>query len=203
MSGFTINVDELRAIQAAVGATESQFIAAYNKALKQTAAKLYRQSAQLMMQVTGAKGQDMRKRRVRYFVSKMAKGKSGGGKIWFGLNDVPVSFLKGTMKGPRKIKRRRDERGRFIKAKGARGATFTPKGMGLYPTSFPDSFVATIKNKRSIWVRNSSGFINEARMSIAEPMTSAIGSGIFPDAGNILLDYFMKDLRGRVAGGIQ
>lgn len=203
MNGFYIDVSELRAIQSALNASESQFIGAFNKALRATTTRLSKESATLLMQVTGAKGQEMRKRRVRYFVSKMTSQKSGGGKIWFGLNDVPVSSLKGTMRGQRKIKRKRDDHGRFVKKRGARGATFVPKSSALVPVSFVNSFIATLFGKKTIWIRTSSGFLNEARISIREPMIGGIDNGIYPQAGEMLLDYFAKDLRGRVAGGVK
>lgn len=202
MSGFSIDIAQLRTVQAAVGATESQFIAAYHKALKQTTARLYKASTTLMLSTLGAKGKQVTQRRVRAFVSKVSRDKPGGGKIWFGLNDIPVSTLKGSMRNPRKVKRRRDEKGRFVKSKGARGATFIPKSSSLSPSSFPNSFVATVKDKRSIYIRQANGFLTEAREPVYDPMVGAIGADIFPQAGEMLLDYFTKDINGRVAGNV-
>lgn len=202
MSGFSVDFSQLRAVQVAAGATESQFIAAYNKALKQTAARLSKTSSALMISTVGAKGKQTVQRRVKSFVSKASRDKPGSGKIWFGLNDMPVSTLKGTMRNPRKIKRQRDEKGRFVKAKGARGATFTPKSSALAPASFPNSFVATVGGKRSIYIRQDNGFVTEARAPVYDPMVRAIGNDLFPQAGEMLLDYFTKDIHGRVAGNV-
>ena len=204
MSGFYVDLSELRAIQAALGATEGQFIGAYNKALKQTANRLAKESAALTMRVIGAKDRTILQRRVRPHLTKMTKeNKDGGGKIWFGLNDVPVSQLKGRMQAPRKVARKRDDKGRLVKTKrGARGATFTPKSSSLSSISFPDSFVGVIKKKKTIWVRGQGRSVSEAAIPIYDAMISAIGKGIFPQAGEMLLDYFSKDIRGRVAGDI-
>lgn len=204
MSSFYIDMSELRAIQAAVGATEGQFIAAYNKAMKQTANRLGKESAALTMKVIGAKDRTIIQRRVRPHLTRMTAGnKDGGGKIWFGLNAVPVSELKGRMKAPRQVKRKRDKRGRLVKSRrGARGATFTPKSAALNSVSFPDSFVGVIKEKKTIWIRGKAKSVFEARVPVYDAMIDAIGKGIFPQAGAMLLDYFSKDIRGRVAGGV-
>lgn len=204
MSGFYIDMSELRAIQTALGATEGQFIGAYNKALKQTANQLAKESAALTVKVIGAKDRTLRQRRVRPHLTKMTTAnKDGGGKIWFGLNDVPVSQLKGRMQAPRKVARKRDEKGRLVKTKrGARGATFTPKSSSLNSVSFPDSFIGVIKKKKTIWVRGNGRSVSEAVVPVYDAMISAIGKGIFPQAGAMLLDYFSKDIRGRVAGGV-
>lgn len=204
MSNFYIDMSELRAIQAAVGATEDQFIGAYNKALKQTANRLAKESAVMTMKVIGAKDRGILQRRVRPRLTRMTKGnKDGGGKIWFGLNDVPVSQIKGRTQAPRKVKRKRDKRGRMVKSRrGARGVTFTPKASALNSLSFPNSFVGVIKKKETIWVRGQGRSVSEAVIPVYDAMISAIGKGIFPQAGEMLLDYFSKDIRGRVAGGV-
>lgn len=203
MSGVYIDVSKLRAVQAALGASESQFQAAYNRAVKRTAAKLERISRATMISGTGTKGKQRVKGRVRAFVTKNGKApKPGGGKIWFGLDSLPVSSLKGKFKAQGRRKPRRGNNGQFIKAKGGRGATFIPASEHLGATSFPDSFVGRIKGKRSIWIRDSAGFIKEARMPIFEAMISQIDVDVFSVAGETLLDYFSKDLRDRVAGGI-
>ena len=203
MSGIFIDASQLRAIQAELGATEVQYLAAYNKAVRQTSARLTKMSAALLMDVTGAKGA-VRKRRVKSFVTKANAGKGGGGKIWFGLDDIPVSSLKGSMRQPRKVARQRDQRGRFVKGRtGPRGATFTPRSERLSAISFPGSFIGTIHGKRSIWIRNDDGFLTEAKVPVYPAMTSAIGKGLYSQAGEMLLDYFSKDLRGRIAGGVK
>ncbi|MEB8638654.1 hypothetical protein P2G74_01535 [Cronobacter muytjensii] len=200
---ITVDLSAMRELQASVGATESQFKGAFNKALKQTAARLYRESVALMLGAVDAKGKKSLGNRVGSFVERAVGGNDAGhGKIWFGLNDMPVSSLKGSLRNPRKIVRQRDAKGRFIKQRGARGATFVPRSSLLAPVSFPESFVATVRGKKSIWIRQG-GFIAEAKIPVYEAMTREIAREISPRAGELLLSYFETDLRGRVAGGVK
>jgi hypothetical protein len=187
--------------------SEQQMTAAFNKALRQTVNALYRTSVDTMIKTTGAKNRKVVQGRMRRAVRNVGNSRvAGTGRIWFGLNDLPVSALKGTMKNPRGLRpqnRKRDVLGRFLPAKGGRGATFTPAGTSaLAAKTFADSFVANIRNKRSIWIRNGSGRVNEARMAIHAQMNSAIEKNEFGGAADMLMDYFEKDLAGRVRGGV-
>lgn len=203
-SGFFVDVSQLRAIQAVVGASEKQMVAAYNRALKKTVQKLYRESIAMMIGEIGAKNKNAVKQRIKSYTSNVnGSGKvAGTGRIWFGLNDFPVSLMKGSMRNPRKIKRKRDERGRFLPAKGARGATFIPKASNINAISFPDSFVGVVKGKKSIWVRHENGHITEAKSPIFDSVEQGIDGDIFNHATDDLMKYFEQDLRGRMAGGI-
>ncbi|EKS4789399.1 hypothetical protein QB794_002244 [Salmonella enterica] len=208
MSGFHIDFSDLDNIRESAGATRSQMIAAFNRALKRTTAKLQRESVALMIGETAVKGKSRVNKRVRSFTERAAgtDKNPGTGKVWFGLNDMNVSDLKGGMRNPRGIKpknRKRDEKGRFISERGSRGATFTPRGQGLHPTTFLNSFVGTVRGKKSIWIRSSSGHVNEAMLPIYHPMISSIEGDLFSDAGEMLMQYYEQDLRGRVAGGVK
>ncbi|EIQ0070014.1 hypothetical protein LUG81_002901 [Salmonella enterica] len=206
MSGFTIDFSELDNIRESAGATKSQMIGAFNRALKRTAAKLQRESVAMMIAETGIRGKP--KKRVKSFVENAGKegGDPGAGKIWFGLNDVQVSGLKGRMKSPKGIAiadRKRDARGRFEKENGSRGATFIPANKNLHPTTFLNSFVGTVRGRKSIWIRGSSGrHVNEASLPIYKPMLSGV-EVISDEAGELLMKYYEQDLRGRVAGGVK
>lgn len=202
MSGFYIDTGALKTVKAALGASESQMVAAFHKALKQTVSKLYKQSVALMLNEIGSKNRKVVQRRIRQSTKRVSGNQPGTGKVWFGLNDMPVSTLKGSIKQPRKLRRQRDEKGRFITAKGSRGATFTPKSPHLSATSFMNSFGATVRGKRSIWIRQTNGHVAEARMAVYNPMIASIESGYFDNASEMLMDYFTKDLRGRVAGNV-
>ena len=206
MSGYTIDFSDLDNIRESAGATKSQMIRAFNRALKRTAAKLQRESVAMMIAETGIRGKP--KKRVKSFVENAGKegGDPGSGKIWFGLNDVQVSGLKGRMKSPKGITiadRKRDARGRFEKESGSRGATFIPAIKNLHPTTFLNSFVGTVRGRKSIWIRGSSGrHVNEASLPIYKPMLSGV-EVISDEAGELLLKYYEQDLRGRVAGGVK
>ncbi|HEY2454139.1 MAG TPA: hypothetical protein VGI71_16230 [Scandinavium sp.] len=201
MSGFYIDTEALRSVKAALGASESQMVAAFHKALRQTVNKLYKESVVLMFSDVGAKNRKVVQRRIRQSTKKVSGNQPGTGKVWFGLNDMPVSTLKGRIKNPR-IRRQRDAKGRFITAKGSRGATFTPKSPHLNAVTFLNSFGATVRGKRSIWIRQDNGHVAEARIAVYNPMVAAVQSDLFGHAGETLMDYFTKDLRGRVAGNV-
>lgn len=208
MSGFYIDISALQAYRHYVGATEAQMTAAFNKALRQTANRLYKASVALMIKTIGPKDRKALQGRIRQAVKKVGSGSSSSGtaRIWFGLNDAPVSTLRGTMKnprGPRPQNRKRDALGRFVPGKGARGATFTPKSPDLVAVSFLNSFVADLRGKRTIWIRNSNGHINEARVPVYAPAVDAINKDLFERAGAMLMDAFQKDLAGRVRGNVR
>ncbi|EGX6617173.1 hypothetical protein NKL93_001091 [Salmonella enterica] len=205
MSGFHIDFSDLDNIRESAGATKSQMIGAFNRALKRTAAKLKRESVAMMIGEVAIKGKP--KKRVKSFVENAGNEglDPGTGKIWFGLNDVQISGLKGRMKYPRGIPvddRERDSRGRFVKENGSRGATFIPASKNLHPTTFLNSFVGTVRGRKSIWIRSSGGHVNEAKLPIYEPMLSGVGA-ISAEAGEMLMKYYEQDLRGRVAGGVK
>ena len=202
MSGIYIDTAQFDALRAALGASEAQSRAAYARAVRQTAAKLERISRETMISGTGVKGKQLVRSRIRVSISKAKGEHPGGGRIWFGLDSIPVSKLRGKIKAQGKRKPRRGDDGRFIKGRGERGASFTPSASDLAPVSFPHSFVAKRFGRRTIWVRNSAGHITEARVPIFEPMKSEIETRVFPHAGELLLNYFAKGLRDRVAGGI-
>lgn len=203
MTGFNIDFSDLNNIRKLAGATESQMIAAFNRALKRTAAKLKRDSVAMMISEVSIKG--AARKRVKSFAENGGKEWMGVGKIWFGLDDVQVSGLKGRMKYPPGIPiedRERDSRGRFVKENGSRGGTFIPASKNLHPTTFLNSFVGTVRGRESIWIRSSSGHVNEAKLPIYKPMLSGI-EVISAEAGELLMKYYEQDLRGRVAGGVK
>lgn len=205
---FNIDFSELEKIREAFGATQSQMLAAYDRALKRVAAKLNRRSVALIISETAMKGSENTEKRVQSFLTPAHRGgkKAGTLKIWFGLNAAPVSELKGKMQNPPGMKpksRKRDERGRFLAGNGARGATFTPKGKGLHPTSFRKSFVGTARGKKSIWIRSSSGYVNEAKLPIYHPMLRGIEGDLYDDANELIMKEFEQDLRGRMKMNIK
>lgn len=205
MSGFTIDFSELDNIRVLAGATKSQMIGAFNRALKRTAAKLKREAVAMMISEVAIKGKP--KKRVKSFVDNAGgEGRDPGtGRIWFGLDDVQVSGLKGRMKQPAGIPiadRTRDSRGRFVTENGSRGATFTPASKNLHSTTFLNSFVGTVRGRKSIWIRGSSRHVNEAKLPIYKPMLAGV-EAISDEAGELLMKYYEQDLRGRVAGGVK
>lgn len=210
---FDINTSAMEALKIALGATQNQYVGAYNRALNRTAKHLYRVSTMMMLEELAVKKRSKIKRRIRPFVSTRSGGKEGSSfsglklgsvKLWYGLNPFKVHDLRGQMKSPRRTKQLRDPTtGRYLKTKkGTRGASFMPKGKGLQSMSFMDSFVAERYGFKSIWIRHERGGVEEARVDIAEPMEDAIDDYIFENIGPIFWKYFGEDLRSRVAANI-
>lgn len=205
---FDINTSAMEALKIALGATQNQYVGAYNRALKRTLQKLYKESIFMMRQELSVTEKKVIERRLKSFL--LHRNVKGGmsfsdlvlssAKIWFGLNAIKVHELRGQMKGQKRVKQPRDPvTGRFLKTrKGARGAAFLPKGKGLSATSFPNSFVAERHGVKSIWIRTSQGYIREAKIAVDEPIEQAIQNYIFSNIGPTFWNFFEKDLKGRV-----
>lgn len=207
---FDIDTSALQSLRESMKASEQQMLMAYNRALNRTAKHMHRASVGMMVDALAVKGRKVVKKRVQPFVKRRNFRKEGGGdlssaKIWYGLNDFRVHDLRGSLRKQRKQKQRRNpDTGQFMKTKkGARGATFVPKGAGLSSMSWPDSFVAKRYGAKSIWIRIAEGGIEEARMPVHEALEDAIEDYIFENIGSVFMRYFEQDLRGRVAGNVQ
>lgn len=205
MTGYYIDAGELRALAERVGATSAQMSGAYNRALKRTLAKYRKEALQLMLAQTGAKDKKVLQRRVKTFSQRLALTavKPGEGKLWLGLNALPVSALKGRMTAPPPQTRRRDARGRFVRVSGSRGATFTPSSAQIATLSFPDSFIGIVRGRESIWQRNGRGFVHEATVPIYGPVRRAVSDDLYKEMNAELMRRFEQDMRGRIAGGIR
>ncbi|ELY4662256.1 hypothetical protein SMZ96_000871 [Cronobacter muytjensii] len=206
MTGFYLDAGELKALAERVGATERQMVSAYNRALKRTLAKYRKEALTLMLEQTGAKDKKRLQERVRAYGHRLAltATRPGTGKLWFGLNAISVSMLKGRIIAPEARERQRDPRGRFIPVGGARGVTFAPAATSLPTLSFPDSFVGIVNGRRSIWQRNRSNhFVKEAAVPVYGPANRAIRADLYQEMNDDLLKRFEQDLRGRIAGGVK
>ncbi|MBE3510109.1 hypothetical protein [Enterobacter cloacae complex sp. I2] len=205
MTGFYLDAGELKALAERVGATSAQMSGAYNKALRGTLAKYRREALNLMMAQTSAKDKKALQRRVKTFGQRLAltSAAPGQGKLWFGLNALPVSAVKGHMEAPAQPARRRDARGRFVRINGARGATFTPGSSQLATFSFPDSFIGIVRGRESIWQRNGRGFVHEATVPIYGPVRRAVSDDLYREMNDELLKRFEQDMKGRIAAGIK
>ncbi|NEG58190.1 hypothetical protein [Pantoea agglomerans] len=204
MSGFYLDAGELRALAERLGATPAQMTGAYNRALRGTLAKYRREALALMMEQTGGKDKKALQRRVKTFSQRLAMTAvaPGQGRLWFGLNPMPVSALRGRMDAPEQPERQRDARGRFVRMNGARGATFTPASPQLATLSFPDSFIGIVRGRESIWQRDGRGFVREATVPVYGPVRRAISDDLFSEMNDELLRRFEQDMKGRIAGGI-
>ncbi|MDW2310626.1 phage tail protein [Vibrio sp. 1075] len=189
---FNIDLEELEAIQNILGATESQVRAAYNRAISRTTVTIRTLANKELRDAMQAKRlKDLRKRAQYFRVRSPSKQKNFDElKLWFGLNDVPVRYLKG------KIKRIGTKR----KPKGAR---FTPSA-GIESKTYKDSFVAKSFGRNSIYHRKSKSRlpIEEEKIAVSNALQITIKGEIFDRLPEIFLKHFETDLKGRVKMGL-
>lgn len=189
---FNIDLDELEAVKNILGATESQVKAAYNRALSRTARtlrSLANKEIRDAMQVKSLKA--IRKRFQQFRLRSPSKQKKLDElRLWFGLNDMPVGYLRGRMR-------------RNGTKRSPNGATFMPKGKMAQQT-FEQGFIAKRYSRRSIFTRTSDGRypIKEARIPISNDLHETIEDEIFDKLPEIFMKHFETDLKGRVKMGM-
>lgn len=204
MSGFYINTSDLRAIQAALGATQKQMTMAWNRALRDTLSSLRVRSVSVMVEKTGVKKKASVTRRVKTFSRKGTANSPAGGKVWFGLDGMPVSALDGEISNAAERNRERDSRGRFVKMSESRGATFKPKSSAIGEATYPGAFVATFRGRTSIFTRvPGKSHLVEVKVKIDNAITKAINDELFVGAEKLLLDKYQKELQRLVEAGVK
>ena len=203
---FGFDLSAMESLKHALGATQNQYIGAYNRALTRTVKKLHRDSVIMMLQQVGVKKRATVGRRIKDFKSQRSgaregRSKSGlqmrGAKIWYGLNPFRVSELKGKSSGITATAGK--------KAKGSSPAgkvTFIPTGKGIEPITYDRAFIGKRYGYKSIWIRGPDGRIREGRVPISETMVDAIDDHIFNNIDQIFWEYFQKELNARVAANI-
>ena len=109
-------------------------------------------------------------------------------KLWFGLNDMPISKLKGRVK-------------RIGTKKSPNGAEFKPASSSLNHQMYPDSFVARIGKRKSIFTRKGKARypVREETVPINDAIHVKIEDEIFDQIPDIFLKHFITDLKGRIA----
>lgn len=200
MSGFYLDVEELEFIQRRMGATRKQLVMAYNAAMRKTLRKLHIRSVAMMIDLTGAGNKKQMKKRTQMHARGGGKQVPRTGKIWFGLDDMPVSALEGTITSPPERERERDSLGRFARERSPQGATFTPRSSSLSPVSFPEAFMATFRGKESLYERiPGNRYLREVKVPIMDVALKDIETDIFRQANTLLMAFFKKELERLMA----
>lgn len=174
MLHFDIDFSRVVAAGDELQATPKQVRAALSRALARTASKLRTMSArglrdELELRRIGA----LRKR----LKSIRLRSSDGGISLWYGLNDMPVSWFKGT---PRQ---------------GTDGATFRGK-------DFPGAFVAKSRYARKTILKRKGKarlHIEEQSMPVEDQAVVFIEDQIFDQLESIFWPEFLRDLRARVS----
>lgn len=189
---FDIDLDELNAIKDMVGATEAQVLAAYNRALSRTTQTLRKLSNSLVKDELAPKTMKKLRSRLKYFRVKSPSklNKLDEVKLWFGLDDVPISYLKGKQK-------------RLGSKSKPRGAVFTPKGR-IETETFEQGFIANSHGRKSIFTRTTKKRypIKEVQVSISDRFQITVEDEIFDKLPEVFLKHFETDLKGRVKMGL-
>ncbi|HHY0435716.1 TPA: phage tail protein [Vibrio parahaemolyticus] len=185
---FDIDLEELEAVQLMLGGTDKEFRQAYNRALSRTAVTLNMLSRRLLRDELQARSIKAIRNRLQKFRLKKSGKALDELKLWFGLNDMPVSKLKGRVR-------------RVGTKKSPKGAVFTPASSALSHQTYSDSFVARIGKRKSIFTRKGQARypVKEETVPINEAIHVKIEDEIFDQIPDIFLKHFITDLKGRVA----
>ncbi|GAA03228.1 hypothetical protein [Photobacterium leiognathi] len=183
---FNIDLDELNAIKQSVGATQLEMEKAYGRALSRTSVTINKLALQKLRQVLEPRQLKHLRKRVKQF--RVKQSGMDELKLWFGLNDIQISKLKGTSR-------------RLGSRKKPQGAVFTPRSSHLTKITSPDGFAVKAFGKKSIFTRVGKGRwpIKEERIDIHKAAHWQIEDEVFALLPEIFIRHFTTDIKGRVA----
>lgn len=178
---FEINTDELKKVEAELGATARQTQLALKRALDRTAGTLRRLAAEgLKSELEVARMGVIRKR------LKSMKFKGGGGELWVGLNPVPASVFRGSMVDTK-----------------THGSNFSGK---VGNATFAQGFVRKSKRRagKAIFVRHSADRypVGEAKIDIQSKAERFIEAKLMEQVGDIFWKHFLHEMKVRTTLGI-
>ena len=181
MLDFDIEADDLERLADELGAMPREVRASYNRALTRTAATLRKLSSKGLQSHLGLARAAAVRRRLKTLRIKRQGGMNEV-RLWYGLNDLPVSEFKGR-----------------IVDDGSRGAAHLG---GLGRSSFPQGFTAKSRfsRRRTILerVRASRLPVREAQLPIKERADVFVEDEIFWKLNDIFWRHFRTDLERRV-----
>ncbi|MFM2476364.1 phage tail protein [Celerinatantimonas sp. MCCC 1A17872] len=185
---FNIDADELEAIRQSLDATTTDMIKAYNRALNRTAITLKSMSAKLLKDELQVRKLKTLRQRLKSFKAKGEGKDLGSLRLWYGLNDLPVSRLKGRVK-------------RQGTKKHPKGASFIPAASRLGTQHWDQGFVARLHGPRSVYQRTGRRRfpVKEEQVPVNDAMQIKIEDEIFEQLPTIFLHHYTTDLRGRIA----
>lgn len=172
---FDIDAEGLQNLILDLAATEKQVKFALSRAAARTATTLRTLAARKMKDDLSLRTIALIRNRLKSV--RLRQTNQEGFVLWFGLNDMPVSWFKGT---PKK----------------------EPTGVKFRDKSFEGGFIAKsrFKNRRTVFKRDGEGRlpIKEQLMPISERAKNLIEDEIFGQASDIFMRNFERDLRARV-----
>lgn len=178
MLHFDLNAQSLLNLGMELGATDLQLKFALSRALRRTAATLRKLSERGLRDELQLRTLGGVRRRLRSLHFRRAQFDSV--QLWYGLNDMPISYFKGR---PKKTKD---------------GAQF--RGV-----NFPGGFIAKgNRGRRTIFKRYSTERlpIVEQALPLKDRMDVYVEDEIFTKTESIFWSHFERDLRARTAFGV-
>jgi hypothetical protein len=152
---------------------------ALNRALSRTATTLRTLAARYLKNELALRTISMLRKRLKSLKMRATSGSEFV--LWFGLNDMPVSWFKGTPK------------------ESGGGASFRGK-------QFAGGFVAKskYKNRKTVFKRTGSGRlpIEEQLLEIGDRAQVIVEDEVFSETERIFWQHFERDLRARVRHGV-
>ncbi len=181
---FDIDESQLNAVTAELGLTEKQIQFAFDRALKRTAATLRKLSEKGLKSELEIKKMSYLRRRLKTL--KMRKSGAGSEiKLWYGLNDMPVSTLKGSM------------------SKTTSGAAFSGKAGSK---DFKGGFIGNSKfwKSKTIFARKGKARLplTEAELPVKDKMEVFVEDKIFTEVDAIFWKHFIRDVTARAKFGV-
>ena len=176
---FEVDASDLQRLVTDIGATEKQVKFALHRALTRTATTLRKLASRKLKDELALRTINMLRKRLKSLKLRVSSGE--GFTLWFGLNDIPVSWFTGTP------------------TQGSTGASFRGR-------EFPGAFVAKskFKGRKTVFKRDGKArlHIAEQLMPVEDRMQVIIEDQIFVQTEKIFWQHFERDLRARVNYGL-
>jgi hypothetical protein len=175
MIHFDIEWSDLKRVSAELGASEKQIKLALSSALKRTASKLRTLSSRGLRNELELKRLNALRKRLKSI--RLRKGAMEGVQLWYGLNDMPVSWFKGR-------------------------PTQTKAGAMFRGHEFPGAFVARSNYTRGMTIFKRVGksrlHIEEQLFPVQDKADVYIEDKIFVQVESIFWPLFKREIEARV-----
>jgi hypothetical protein len=164
-----IDGSALEALANQFGASQRQMDMAQGRAAKRTAGTVRRMASQGLRTELGLRNATALRRRIKEF----KVGSRGNSlKVWFGVNDLPISAFKGRLQK-------------------------VPGGIRLGSTTIHGAFFMRVGGKRRVYERIDRDRISEVSMPVADRMMVYLEDEVFVDVGSIFMRNLVSEVRAR------
>lgn len=177
---FTLEIDQskLKAIVRELGASDKQVRMSVHRALNRTATTLRKLSSQGLKTELELRNAKLLRRRLK--TMKIKSAAKSGVRLFYGLNDMPISAFKGSSRK-------------------------TSSGVKFRNQIIQDAFIGKNNHgKRTVFKRKSSARypIDEYKIDIKERADDFLQNKIFVQVEAIFINNFKSDLRARTIYGV-